>query len=137
MVLAVLLVSSMAVPAAAETASHPGETSGYTHRWTLTMEETSSMAKMEASPKPTTVSAALVCQFYYDLTGQRFVSKENKTTGYAVATVMDNNIISINHVPVRAQITAAAGSFWLGNQHIVQNYYLGAWRNNLPEEEQP
>lgn len=126
--LVILLVVSITVPAMAVSESHSGVAGGYNYQWTATLETTYGTAQISTPTVPTSVTAQVQIETYYDLTGDRFGHDPHITTGYAGATAMDiDTLEEINGVPVRATVTGLKAAFKVGSHPVEDGHYMGTW----------
>lgn len=130
--LVVLLVAIMAVPAMA--ASGTGNVGGYNYTYTITRGDTEGVAQINTSSAPAEVTASVYNQFFYDLMNERVQSAGSTSTGYVTATATDDNIVYVNSVPVRAQITCTCASFKVSGWWVAKNIYEGSYIENMKME---
>lgn len=126
LVLVVLLVTSMAVPAMADSASGQGTVGSIDYRWELSYTAAAANASISNPNIATTVTAEAESYVYYDLTGDYGYSDAVKLVNYRSVTVSSDNIIAINGVPVRGEVRGAVGSFWVGGTQVINEAYTGA-----------
>lgn len=134
LLLVAVLVTSMASPAMAESANGSGVQNGCSYTWTITRGESTGVAAIKTPGAPGSLTAQVCNQLYYDLTGNRIETKEVVSTGYASASASDDNIMTINGVRVRAEITCTIGGFSLNGYIITSAYNVGTYREGLEKE---
>lgn len=130
--LVVLLVACMTVPAMA--ASGTGNAGGYNYTYTITRGDTEGVAQITTSAAPAEVRADVYNQFYYDLMDRQVQSWGGTSTGYVTTTATDDNLVYVDNVLVRAQITCTCASFKVAGWWVAENIYEGYYIKNLEME---
>lgn len=128
LVLMSIMTATMIVPALAVSHSRTDAVNGYNYQWTTTLETTYGMAQISTPTVPTSVTAQVQIETYYDLTGERFGHDPHITTGYAGTTAMDTDTLEeINGVPVRVTVTGLKAAFKVGGYPVEDGHYMGTW----------
>ena len=121
--LAGLLTASMAVPALAS--SQSGRVNGYAYTWTVTRNETYSMANITCTESPTTVYAYVENTVYNELNEMHGVAKSGETpsSGYSSATAIARNVFEYRGVLLDGPITETRGSLWVGSELVANGAF--------------
>lgn len=128
LMLIVLLISSMAVPAAAQSGTGTSQ-SGYSYNWEVYHSDTYGFAQINTNARPTDVTASGRNWVYDDLNDEAGYSERSTVTGYAGATATPNNIINIgtedDPTYVRGIVQVTYGTFYVGSEKIGENLSSG------------
>ena len=128
LVLAILLVGSMAVPSAAVAATGTGNYGQYSYSYTVECADTYGLAQISANGMPAYVKAYVECTLYnpeYKVySTSRSADNIDKIPSYyvfAVATAGNNFVHHEN--PLTGQITKVLGRLWVANENVVPGVY--------------
>lgn len=140
LVLAVLLVSSMAIPAMAEqpknTRGSGSNTSagGFEYAWELTYTATSSTGSVRTTRIDNTVKVVVSSYVYDDLNGEYGYSETAENINYRSATASAGNIFTLKTGSrVRGEVRGAVAQFWVAGI-LAQTIYEGGKDDTLADD---
>lgn len=128
LVLAVLLVSSIAVPAAAVAATGSGRYSQYSYSWTVECAETYGLAEISANGMPAYVKAYAECTVYSQQFNLNFLTRsvedlDDIPSNYVHTVATAGNTFVYQGSNWTGEITKTFGKFWVANENVVPSVY--------------